>query len=413
MRNINRDTKPWDAKIIYLWVLIIVSADLKVTVWAHIHWLVSIVLLLPVLIWNLMRKDMKFPTIQLLPSTLFIMMVMFSGLFSRDAAYQVIQAAKLALIIIITLALFLWKQDYSLQGMKAFIVAAYLNFGLLMLGTTVSDVFAGKKTSVRWGTFLNYPGSLAKIGMILLVYSLYILFVRRQLKMLVLFAFSMTIMLYDGSRTALLIGFIALLFVMAIIIVENKKVLKAIITLLLCIPLMFVLFKVVNLGSLGLDHMIGDTRLGKTITNIQMYGMSKGLEESDNSRMVMNNVGLEAIRRNPFIGNGLGSIIIDDSVASLHNTYVQIWANLGIFGLLAYLSIVLNWIFQLRSKFIVVKSGTDVELRAIQYNAIFILFYFGLNGFFHPLSTEFSEWIIFIVAYSIYYNIGRHKGVAT
>ena len=97
---------------------------------------------------------------------------------------------------------------------------------------------------------------------------------------------------------------------------------------------------------------------------------------------------------------------------SVHMTYLQIWADLGIFGLLAYLWVTCGWAPQLRRAFLAVRSIGSAEERAIYYNAVFILMFFVFSGFFHPVSTEWSEWIAFAIALGFFSELTGTKAGA-
>jgi O-antigen ligase len=92
----------------------------------------------------------------------------------------------------------------------------------------------------------------------------------------------------------------------------------------------------------------------------------------------------------------------------VHNTYLQVWADLGLLGVVSYVWLVFGWMAWLPKALRRIRALSDDQQRAIYYNAIFLLFVFDLTGFLHPLSTEWAQWIPFLVPYSLLWHlVGR------
>ena len=91
----------------------------------------------------------------------------------------------------------------------------------------------------------------------------------------------------------------------------------------------------------------------------------------------------------------------------VHMTYFQLLGDLGWLGLLAYLSLVLAWLPWLPRAWANIRRLSSAAERALYYNAIFLLFFFLFAGLLHPLSTEWSEWVTFIIPYALFWEAVR------
>src|SRR5205814_785566 len=83
----------------------------------------------------------------------------------------------------------------------------------------------------------------------------------------------------------------------------------------------------------------------------------------------------------------------------VHIAYLQLWADLGILGFLSLVALTIGSIPVLWIRYRATATA-DPECRIRFYNGIFLLTTWAVTGFLHPISTEVSEWIMFVFAYS-------------
>jgi hypothetical protein len=121
--------------------------------------------------------------------------------------------------------------------------------------------------------------------------------------------------------------------------------------------------------------------------------------------------GLGALRAASLVGTGIGTTRADTDVGVMvvHMTYLQVLGDLGLLGLLAYLWLILGWLPFLPRAWRNIRSLPDAPLRATYYSAIFLLLFYALAGLFHPLSTEWSEWVTFIIPYALFWDAVRTR----
>ncbi len=109
------------------------------------------------------------------------------------------------------------------------------------------------------------------------------------------------------------------------------------------------------------------------------------------------------------LGTGIGTTVTETKVGPMgtHMTYLQVWADLGIAGFLSYIWLVWGWLPWVPRVLRRVRALRDPVERAIYYNALYVLLFFAAAGFFNPLSSEWSEWVLFVVAYALVWRMAR------
>jgi len=404
-----QDIPNYKKLFVAIWMILVVSSDIKVTINPYIHWIATFMLMGPVWI-SALNKRVTVHLIFLLAPSFLLISILISG--TNDFPYAVFQTTKLFIILVCTLGFFLFHDRYIKIAFDSMKVASYINTILLMIGAVFLPFAASKMAPNRWGTVLNYPGSLCKIGLFFVVYSVYVLLKKkggRSSSSLLLLS-SLLLILFDGSRTAMLATFGAIVFVLIVILVELKVPIYyyvKIVSKFLILPLVLVLFvsmafsnKIYNLFSAYASRVV------EILNNLKANGIIKGLESSDPTRFQMINDAIKEISRHPIVGTGIGTTTTETIVGPMvvHNTYLQVWADMGILGIISYLVLTLGWVIFLPffyKKFTLVES---IETKAVLINSVFMLIYLAFNGLFHPLSTEWSEWIIFIISYAVFFR---------
>jgi len=86
---------------------------------------------------------------------------------------------------------------------------------------------------------------------------------------------------------------------------------------------------------------------------------------------------------------------------------------MGLLGLTSFVWLMWGWIAWVPMVLRRIRSLSDPAQRALYYNALFMLFFYGLAAFFHPLSTEWSEWIVFVIPYALIWEVTRPQGLAS
>jgi O-antigen ligase len=111
----------------------------------------------------------------------------------------------------------------------------------------------------------------------------------------------------------------------------------------------------------------------------------------------------QAIRNHPFFGSGVGSTVSIGLAGpqDIHMTYLQIWANQGIWGILSYMWLTLGWLLWIPDVVRRIRQVGDDRARALYYNAVVRLFVFCIGACTFPFAYEWSDWIPFIVPYAL------------
>jgi hypothetical protein len=393
----------------------VLGADLKSAVHPDIHWLVTAVAatcLMP----YLLRLDWRRPRALLgsgmAAAALLALAVLLAGFKSPDPLYAVAEAAKLAVILLGARALFMTEPELARAAARGFVWAIAANLLLLILGLLGAPT-ASEMATGRWGTLLNYPGSLARLGFLGLCYAGYLVLAWKQpLRHLAVLAACATLIYFDGSRTAVLVIAVLVPFLLFIRFSERRRGVARLGRL----ATVAIATAVLLLGVVGWQWLSVQTEVPEgtgAIARIEQFAVSvrlsgaAGFALADPVRARMLETGMDALRNASLIGGGAGTTQADTDLGLMvvHMTYLQIIGDLGIIGLLAYVWLVLGWIPWLP------RAGRNISLlpspsdRALYYNAIFLLGIFALSGLFHPLSTEWTEWIMFIVPSALFWEL--------
>lgn len=399
--------------LLLVFVFGVLQADLKVAISSYVHWLLAIPLLLSILLVNLRMKwrvNVPFHFILLvLPTTM-----IFNFLVTNGRWYDVGQSAKVLVIFLSALII------YNLVGSSDFlrtalIASTIVNALLLIFAVLFALPTAEVMTSDgRWGNVLNYPGSLAKVGILTLGYSLYglIAIQRDRLKYVCLTLLSAFIIFMDGSRTAFLGSLISLCFIGLIILIEYvRKSSFASLGRLIRIGLMLAVLT-------ALFYSFGGGIAERTIDflkNVFSNDASDGLQRSDSTRYVMLQAVFYAIAQHPIFGTGMGSTVagvVGAEGMTIHLSYLQLWADAGLFPFLSFVAICLFGISIAVTAIYRAMSIENDRERAFIYGMAAVIVYFIFNGFFHPFSTEWSEWIIFIAPMCVLLNFIQGERVS-
>ncbi|GIW24933.1 O-antigen ligase [Meiothermus sp.] len=386
-----------------LWAFILLAADIKVSIHPQIHWIATFlvfILALPLLVRLKYSLVAPIKLFALLMSMFLVASVLLVSLTSENPFYGLIQSEKLSFILLGAFPLLLGNSRLAKLGISAIPVAVFSNFVLLVLGFATSSVFAQLMTGdSRWGTFFNYPGSLWRVGILVIVFAVYTLLHKpRRTYFALLLAAALALIYFDGSRTGALLLFLALVFSAGIILFERRKRLLAgaigVVTILLILGM---------LGFINNVELFKQILPQRAVLTFEAIFMGN-YEEADHTRYEMLQVAQRQIRQNPLWGIGVGNTRVDTNEGSIvvHNAYLQVWADLGIMGLIAYVGLVLGWLIWFPSFFRHVRQRGDPIERGLYYNVVFMLFFYAFSGLFHPLSTEWSEWITFILPYALF-----------
>lgn len=395
-------------KALVLFVFLALAADLKITLFPYIHWVAWCVLLFPFIIRDFFKKGIVMSPMFGL-ATLILMLGMIGSFLSGADVENFIQIIKIILIFMTLYYVMYYAQIGWKEINTALNLALLSNAVLLVVGLMGVTSLASLMTSDgRWGTFLAYPGSLVKVGTFGFYFNVMaILLLERSRKISPFFMMiiSMFIIYMDGSRTGMLLIFLTLpMILLFYCLINYRNKLKSVV-LPFFIFMIFIGAMIIMLPSL-LNSRIGSSVLSLLNSN----SLSRGLEAVDSARFMMFTSAIEKIINNPYIGTGAFSTVgvyEDGSSMVVHNTYLQLWGDFGLFGLLGMLFIFSGWLVFLPKILKRVQVNKNMNGNILVCSSILMLTYFIGNGLFHPYSTELSEWIIFIIPLAYCYNFYR------
>lgn len=151
------------------------------------------------------------------------------------------------------------------------------------------------------------------------------------------------------------------------------------------------------------------------------YGNFSWLKILDSARFQMFSLEKNIILSHPFLGSGFGSTGISETITNknsvfvgyvdvdqtfflhLHNAYLQVWSDIGVLAFICFVAFCFGWIFCFHKIIFSSKKISNSEL-PIFFNSLFLMFYFVFRNFFYPISTEWIEWIFFLVSSAIVFS---------
>jgi O-antigen ligase len=407
----------WARAVVFVVTLELTSSDLTVSTGAYIQWIVTalaIILLFPYGFRELLlprrataesaaRVSLRrFPPT--VPSVLFLFTVCVPVVYGAALTPALVGFGKLTAILLVGLPVLATRVRLAMSAFYGLLGAVWINFALLLIGMLAGGTAVGMMSPGRWGTILNFPGALWRLATTAWMYAIYLMIKRFSVRYFGLFLVSTILVFMDGARTALLMLCFGIVYLIAILGMEAGRFRKILVSGLASGIALCAFFAI--LGTSFLQGEGALARISTTVMSVAASG-SDGLEVADYTRFTMLQTVLAAIRDHPVLGTGIGSTTIETPVGPMvvHMTYLQVWADLGLPGLFAYVWLVWGWLPWLPMAMRRIRALRDDQSRAIYYNAIFLLFVFGLAGLFHPLSTEWAQWLPFIVPYALLWHV--------
>ena len=412
-----KNGRGWISAIVLIFTLLLSSSDLNQSTNNYLAWIVTafaMILLLPYAFREMFLSSRNtgkgtergswwaVPTH--LPTVLFLASICIAAVYGAETLTAMVGLGKLSVILLLGLPAIVARVRIALLAFYGLLAAICVNFALLAGGMAVGGLTAGMMYWGRWGTVLNYPGALWRLAIVAWLYSAYLMVRQRSLGYLSLFLVSTLLIFLDGARTSLLLLVFGAAFLIAILGMERRRLLRTMITAQFAV--LAVAGLLLTFGDELSQQQNGVARLITTVTSLG----SGGADEADLTRSAMLTQVTRAIQDHPVMGTGFLSTRTETPAGPMvvHNTYLQVWADLGLLGVVSYVWLVFGWMAWLPKALRRIRALSDDQQRAIYYNAIFLLFVFDLTGFLHPLSTEWAQWIPFLVPYSLLWHlVGR------
>lgn len=397
--------------IVWVWTVLVLARGLLDSVNPRVHWLVSAAAA-TVIAPFLLRVRFAAYAPGLLPAWLLTVAVLLSSLATPDPLYGLVEAGKLGVLLVVTLTLFVTHSRYAHDAFRGFVFSTFLNAVLLLGGFLGMALLSREMMLRRWGTLLDYPGSLWRVGILTVCWSAYLLVVgERPLRHLALLAASLALIYFDGSRTGFLLCLVAAPFVVSVRIMEARSLASRLATVGAAVALVLTLVAGWNWAVSRRDASQASGTLGRIAllaSSAKFEGVA-ALVAADPTRARMLQAGVTVLREARLVGTGMQTTRIDteEGFMVVHMTYLQVLGDLGLLGFVCYVWLTLGWIPWLPRALANVRHLPSAFERAVYYNAIFLLLFFALAGLLHPLSTEWSEWVTFIIPYALFWEAVR------
>lgn len=398
---------------LYILIIYLLSPDISIPIKIpYILWFISALYIILNIKKILIRSNDKILNIiQINIYALCILMLVMS--YNNYEIRNIVHVVKLFIMFYIFIPIFK-NNEYEVEEIyKALKFVLILNTIMILCGNILNISYLSSEMALgRVGTALSMPGSLYKVGVIVLPYAIYDIFNKLNLKSISIVICSILVIITDGSRTGFIVSLILTVITLSNIIttllVKSNKVdwIKLNIFIVFGILLFLIIFNFgINESSIyvRIEHMVDLFKVG---------GIELVFNQGDAVRGSMITEGFNIINQNNGLF-GLGFLTSKVLDMPIHNAYIQMFADLGILGLIIVLIIynlyIVNYVFNI-GYFI----RNEVIIQKYFIGSFCGLICFSIYGLFHPFSVEIGDWSIFIISYvilnkSIRDNIGENK----
>lgn len=315
----------------------------------------------------------------------FSFIIVINSFISSDPVNTFARSSKVFLILILAIGLKNSKISFKVVS-GALLSVVFANMVLIAFGLMGYETLAFSGAGYRWETLLSRPGTLYVPALLILSFILsdgllQTKYFPHESKLMKGFwiILSLILIVADGSRSAMLLFAIALL----IFLFFSKKSLKNIGYILI-----FVIFSVMSFYALS-EYFFEKFSFERFTDFIS----SAGLAEADPARVHLMKSAIDwIVENNPLLlGRGFSTTIIGDYFELVvHNAYILVWEQLGLFALVIFIFIVFMPIFTVARFYLLQR-----DLRLVMPLICFIFFSFQL--FIHPFATDYGPWVYYFL----------------
>lgn len=393
--------------LFYLLIILLLAADFKSSIKiTYIVWIIALVfVIINIKKWKLeFNPDIIFIVI---PAYLLSFIIITLSFVSGYGFQNVAQGVKILFLFGIFFPVILNSNFKAIDFYNGIIFSLAANSILLLIGKYLNlNILAWDTGNGRWCNIFNYPGSLYKAGIIALPYLLYELYIRFNFKAVLLLFLALQPIIFDGSRTGVLALIVIVLWVMTNIIIgilykndknEIRRLFKYSIIIAVTVISLATLFRndIINSGAYQ--------RVSNMISELRESPIETSFYKIDDKRSSMIKTAVEQVEASPLIGKGFGTTRSSDMV--IHNTYLQVFSDMGVFALILVLIIYFSFLklfFRYAKDMLTGNSSMEKILFMGSAGSLLMFTFYGL---FHPFSVEIGDWSIYIISYVILYKI--------
>lgn len=409
-KQTDRGKPRWSEWLLIFWLLLAMSAKVNSDYLPYVDWLTT-----PLLIPYALQNRFLFRRLRIPASYFVLVMLAVMALTALTSALDVtsmLQVAKLSIILVVLYSLFLSVPSAARMAMQVAGFGAVLNALCLVLGRAGVPGLVEPYGDGRWTTVLNHVGALAFLGLLAFGQAVYAsLHGAKGLWWHVTVSASCVwLVICDGSRTGALSLLLIFFYIAATTIAASPSSSRARLRLLVLVSVGLAVGTFASVASSNSEDSIGPLqgRVTRMFTDHQ-GGLQDTLQAADIARFEAMLAALNAISSHPLWGHGFQStyVVIDGTVVLVHNAYLQVFADLGLFGCLAFVGVVCWWVPRLPRILSRIRLVSNVQDRGLLHGAIAALCAFTFTCLYHPLSVEITDWIRFIAPSAIVFHFMR------
>ncbi len=377
---------------------LIFNADIRTVIGATLYWI--LILTVSGLVFITSKPSPKISKDLMLLSSGMLSMSFFGLLSSSinldyEGAYQI---TKITVAFTLIFILIIATSRCDLTDLANVLIATLIVMNCSYLFSYVSPAWLVTLGDGRIGTQISFPGVMWKAGAFIVPVICAIFFLGKisKVKVYLSIALSINIVLIDGSRTGFLYLLIQAPIWLKIFYYSNSslsvKYIKNIFVSTIFVMLSYFIFMNVSYEDLVVLQRLMD---------------------SDSSRLEMLATSVDIINQCAIFGCGFGSSAIDAGSYRMviHNAYLSTFGDFGVFSFISIIIVLTAPIF-FALQLVFKCKGKNERFAAI--SVTLAVTGFPILMLFHPLSSEFSEWGIYLmplIALFSVSNVLRQKNV--
>ena len=401
---------------IAVWVFILTCSALRAYI-PYVHWYATGALTMALILGGYRPKLRHQARFHMCSSALLCLSVLLVAAANEQPLYNIGEAAKLTLILLFLCPLLAAHPDFTDSMIGGAVIANCIHALLLVLGI---EFGVGPGTYMgpgRYTSGLAGPGTLWRTAALVLLFAILRYVTGRWSfgKTSIVLCSSLLLILADGARTGDIMLSIAMLFALFFIVKEFLRTRASMLLVFRSGTILLLLASGIAFGLGAADIAITGARVSSRAADFALsvfHNADIGTED-DRIRSAMLVDGLEAVKTHPLIGSGMGTtktVVAGSGEMVNHISYLQVWADVGILGFISYLFINLGSLLIWTQRMLREARSVNVDRKCKFYNGVFLLAVWFTAAWLHALSTEMTEWILFVIAYSSLESASNHHG---
>ena len=384
-----------------LWALMLTCAGLR-SLEKYVFWYGTIPLALA-LIQHHGRIPWRSIRLVTIGGALLVVAVISTSL--TDTTYNLLQAGKFAAILLVLAPLMTTGKPLGVAMLFGVELGIYLNCALLLLWWFGGSQAAAVVSPGRYGTVLAGSGTLWRMGAISLVWSTlrYLDGSPSNVRNLAAIAAAIGMFVADGSRTGILAIGLAGLATAWYLARQLSGLTRRLASAIVIVSALIGggVWYIIDAGQSVND--LGGSLRSVDFADALLSGTDSRVVHDDVRRVMFTDI-LAEIQTHPLSGSGMGktrSLVAGGGEMVNHYSYLQMWADTGLLGFVAYMLVVVGVAATAVRRLHKNGSRMNPDGARAAYSGTYLLLCWVMACGLHAVSTELTEWLMYLAGLAL------------